>query len=63
MDALDRVREIGADVELTEEQLGSALQEVRRGLLPDPAPRRRARLWIGIGGLIAVAVWITAKSN
>ncbi|MGC5221844.1 hypothetical protein ACPW96_04495 [Micromonospora sp. DT81.3] len=60
MDALDRVREIGADAELTEEQLASALQKVRRGLLPDPAPRRRARLWIGIGGLVAAGAATTA---
>ena len=60
MDALDRVREIGADVELTEEQLGSALQEVRRGLLPDRAPRKRAPLWIGIGGLVAAGAATTA---
>lgn len=60
MDALNRVREIGADVELTQEQLGSALQEVRRGLVPDAAPRRRARLWIGIGGLVAAGAATTA---
>lgn len=51
MDVLDRVREFGADVELTEEQLTHALQDVRRGLLPDAAPRKRARMWIGIGGI------------
>ncbi|HEX5857704.1 MAG TPA: hypothetical protein VFY91_06305, partial [Microbacterium sp.] len=51
MDVLDRVREFGADIELSDDQLSRAMQEVRRGLLPDAPSRKRARLWVGIGGI------------
>jgi len=51
MDVLDRVREFGADIELTDDQLSRARQEVQRGLVPDAPSRKRARLWVGIGGI------------
>ena len=63
MDVLDRVREFGADIELSDDQLSLALQDVRRGLVPDAPARRRARLWIGvggIGGLVAAGAATTA---
>jgi hypothetical protein len=50
MDVLDRVREIGADIEPTEAQLARAAARVREGIGPDFA-RSRRRLWIGIGGV------------
>lgn len=62
MDVLDHVREIGADVELTEAQLARAAASVREGLREDRAPGRR-RLWIGIGsigGALAAATAATA---
>ena len=49
MDVLDHVRDIGADVELTESQVADArTQGARRAATDESASRRR--LWIGIGG-------------
>ena len=61
MDVLDRVREIGADVELTEVQVAEALDRVRAGLRTEPSRSRRV-LWIGIGagGVLATAAAATA---
>ena len=60
MDVLDRVREIGTDLELTDAQLVRAAAHVRAGLREDRA-RGRKRLWIGgVGGALAAATAATA---
>ena len=61
MDVLDRVREIGADVELTESQVAQAFDRVREGIRAEPS-RSRGRLWIGIGGVGGVLAAATAAA-
>jgi hypothetical protein len=61
MDVLDRVREIGTDLELTDAQLVRAAAHVRAGLREDRT-RGRKRLWIGIGGVGGALAAATAAT-
>lgn len=61
MDVLDRVRDIGADVELTEARVAAAYYRVRDGLRPH-ASRSRRGMWIGIGGVGGVLAAATAAA-
>lgn len=62
MDVLDRVRDIGGEIELTEAQVAQARRKVLDGLGADASRPSRRRLWIGIGGIGGVVAAATAAT-
>ncbi|HYJ51147.1 MAG TPA: hypothetical protein VEX12_14620 [Microbacterium sp.] len=62
MDVLDRVRDIGGEIELTEAQVAQARRKVLDGLRADASRPTRRRLWIGIGGIGGVLAAATAAT-